>query len=87
MLGIDDREIWGCIMPGRAHQLPPNRAGESWSGLEQRDGGHPASSGATDTRAGEGSPGGGGLGARLVGRRRALDGHGDDLLAAEEEEA
>uniref|UniRef100_K3ZJU4 Uncharacterized protein n=1 Tax=Setaria italica TaxID=4555 RepID=K3ZJU4_SETIT len=37
----------------------PNRASEAWSGLEQRAGGHPASSGAADTRAGEGSPGGG----------------------------
>jgi hypothetical protein len=57
------------------------------SGLEHRAGGQPAPGGAADSRSGKRSSHCGGLGAGLVGRRRALDGHGDDLLAAEQEEA
>jgi hypothetical protein len=64
-----------------------HRASEPRSCLEQRAGGHTASSGAADAGAGECSARRRSLGARFVGRRRALDGHGDDLLAAEKEEA
>jgi hypothetical protein len=64
-----------------------HRASEPRSRLEQRAGGHTASSGAADAGAGECSARRRSLGARFVGRRRALDGHGDDLLAAEKEEA
>jgi len=65
----------------------PNRARETGLGLEERASGHTASGGASDASAGERATASGRLDAGLVRRGRALDGHGDDLLAAEEEEA
>jgi hypothetical protein len=77
----------GLHHAGGGSTNPTYRTSEPRSCLEQRAGGHTAPSGAADARAGEGSARRRGLGAGLVGRWWALDGHGYYLLAAEEEEA
>lgn len=69
---------------GAAHTA--DRAGEAWLSLDDGSGRDTSSGGSANTRAGE-SGGADCLGAGLFRRRRALDGHGDDLLAAEEDEA
>lgn len=63
-----------------------DRAGESGLGLDD-GGGRDTSTGSTSDAGACQSGGTDGLGAGLFRRRRALDGHGDDLLAAEEDEA